>query len=166
MAIISLLLVVAYVAAAIWRKRELPESISAMVWLLNGGWRWLWSVWLLAVDVLAFIPVTVILDGRGLGILGFLPMAMLAFVAVWPLYDTAHGRWHSILSVGAGVMASVDVLLISPWLLMSWGGLLLLAVDSSFFFRPRAWYYHKEVMIAESICALTVFGAVITKLIV
>jgi len=56
--IISVLLVVLYVGAAIWRFRALPDSISAMVYALpDGGWRWLWSAWLAIVGILTFAPV-------------------------------------------------------------------------------------------------------------
>ena len=52
MLLISISLVVLYVGTTIWIKKELPDSISAMVYdLPEGGWRWLWTVWLaVAVD--------------------------------------------------------------------------------------------------------------------
>lgn len=78
---ISILLVALYVGAATWKERELPESISAMVYLLpEGGWRWLWSVWLWIVSLLATIPVISILDTRNMAYLGFFTLACLVFV--------------------------------------------------------------------------------------
>ena len=50
--IISILLVTLYVGAAIWKERELPESISAMVYLLpEGGAQWLWSLWMVVTAI-------------------------------------------------------------------------------------------------------------------
>ena len=174
MTILSILLVALGLGAATgmihWMERtplaqSLPDSISAMVYLLpgRGGWRWLWSIWFIAVDVLTFAPVIEILDSHGLGILGFLPMAMLGFVAVWPLFDTEHSRWHYALAIAAGITSQIYVWLISPWWLLSW--LLMLAAwiwttkDAA-----RTAFDGKGVLIAESICAVSVWGACLTVL--
>ncbi|MCR5578677.1 MAG: hypothetical protein K6F74_05630 [Prevotella sp.] len=59
-----------------------------MVYLLpKGGWRWLWTAWLIAVSVLTFLTAIEILDKKGYGFIGLLPMVCLCFVAVWPLFD-------------------------------------------------------------------------------
>lgn len=167
--ILSLLLVALGVGAAIgmihWLERKpwsqsLPDSISAMVYLLprRGGWRWLWTIWLVFVDVLTFAPVIEILDRRGLGILGFLPMAMLGFVAVWPLFDVEHRRWHYILAIAAGIISQVDVFLICPWWLLTW--LLFIAAwiwttnDTS-----STAFDGKGVFLAEVICYLSIIGS-------
>lgn len=169
--IISLLLAALGVGAAIgmihWLERRpwpqsLPESISAMVWLLpeRGGWRWLWAIWLVVVDVLTFAPVIEILDSRGLGILGFLPMAMLGFVAVWPLFDTEHRHWHYVLSIAAGILSQIGVWLISPWWLFGWFVLPLAAYSC----RRQEWLGGKGVFLAEAVCAVSVWGACMTCL--
>ena len=46
--VISILLVASYVGAATWSEKELPDSISAMVYLLPEKGRWLWIVWIWA----------------------------------------------------------------------------------------------------------------------
>ena len=152
MLVISLFLVALYVGAAIWRFRALPDSISAMVYALpEGGWRWLWSAWLAMVDILTFAPVVEILDGRGLGILGFLPMAMLMFVAAWPIFDREHYRWHNIFGTAAAVVSQVDVWLICPYWLLLW--LLMVAAVFMKGLRHTGTYYGgKGVLIAEVAC--------------
>lgn len=152
MLVISLFLTALYVGAAIWRLRALPDSISAMVYLLpEGGWRWLWSAWLAIVGILTFAPVVDILDGRGLGILGFLPMAMLMFVAAWPIFDREHYRWHNILGTAAGVVSQVDVWLICPYWLLLW--LLMVAAVFMKGLRHTGTYFScKGVLIAEVVC--------------
>lgn len=102
--ILSFLLVASYVGAAIWKDKKLPESISAMVYILpKGGWQWLWTIWLVIIDILIFPEVIEILDHRRLGVLGFIPMVLLAFVAVFPLFDTEHRKYHYILGILAGI---------------------------------------------------------------
>lgn len=162
MLILSILLVALGVGAAIWsihkEKRlpwlqSLPDSISAMVYQLprRGGWRWLWMVWLVLVDVLTFAPVIEILDRRGLGILGFLPMVMLMFVAAWPLFDTEHRFWHYALAIAAAVVSQVDVWLISPYQLLLW--LLMPSVVFMKGLRHTETYFGgKGVLIAEVVC--------------
>ena len=121
MTILSLILVVLFAGATIWRTKELPESVSAMVYTLpTGGWQWLWTIWLVLVDIFTFAPAVEILDADGLGWLAFLPMAMIGFVAVWPLFDKEHRVWHYVLSILAGFISQVDVWQISPWCLLLW----------------------------------------------
>lgn len=141
--ILSLLLVTLYLGVAIWRKLTLPESISAMVWVLNGNWRWLWSIWLAAVSVLTFAPMIELLDGKGLGVFGFLPMVCLGFVAVWPLFDQKHVKWHNLLAILGGILSQVAVALLNPWWLSVW---LLMAVA---LWKPLR---SKAVMISECLC--------------
>jgi len=172
MIILSILLVALGVGAAVWSihretglpwSQSLPDSISAMVYLLpeRGGWRWLWTIWLVLVDVLTFAPVIEILDRRGLGILGFLPMAMLGFVAVWPLFDIEHRKWHYILAIAAGILSQKDAWFISPWWLLTW------------LLMPAAWIWTtkdagrtaidgKGVLISEVICYAAITGSDIT----
>lgn len=163
MIITSILLVVLYVGATIWVKKEIPESISAMVYdLPEGGWRWLWTIWLLLVDVFTFAQVIEILDARGMGYMGFIPMVMIGFVAVWPLFDTQHKRWHNILGIVAGIWSQVDVgLICGLWL---WAWLIIPAFLVYCYICERK---HKDysmfegtlVFISECVCYPTIIGA-------
>lgn len=159
MTILSILLAVSFTGAAIWRLMALPDSISAMVYALpEGGWRWLWSAWLAIVGILTFAPVVEMLDGRGLGILGFLPMAMLMFVAVWPIFDREHYKWHNILSTAAAVVSQVDVWLISPYWLLLWL-LMLSVVFMKGIYHTETYFNGKGVLFAECMCYVALVGA-------
>lgn len=152
MTILSILLAVSFAGAAIWRLKALPDSISAMVYALpEGGWRWLWSAWLVLVGILTFAPVVEILDGRGLGILGFLPMAMLMFVAVWPIFDREHYRWHNILSTAVAVISHVDIWLICPSCLLLWL-LMPFVVFMKGLCHTGTYFGGKGVLFAECMC--------------
>lgn len=159
--IISILLVALFTGAAIWKIRALPESFSSLVGLFDGAWRWLWSAWLVAVDVLTLAPAVEILDGRGLGILAFLPMVLLLFVAAWPIFDREHYRWHNILGTVAGVMTQVIVALVSPAWLSVWMAFLFLV--GSVWVQPEGRLAKavkgKAVFLAEVACWLATVGA-------
>lgn len=161
MIIPSILMVVSFSGIAIWKMNGLPESISAMVYALPDGWRWLWSAWLALVGILTFAPIVEILDGRGLGILGFLPMAMLMFVAVWPIFDREHYRWHNVLGIAAGVMTQVIVAIVSPAWLSVWMAFLFLV--GSVFVQPEGNLAKavsgKAVFLAEVACYVAMVGA-------
>lgn len=154
--ILSILLVVSFTGITIWIRRELPESISAMVYdLPDGGWRWLWSIWLALVSVLTFAPVIEILDDiRCLGVMGFVPMVLLGFVAVWPLFDKEHLKWHYILSYIAGIWSQVDVFLMCPWWLFLWLALI------AFVGIALKWVCSKVVTLMEMTCYVGVIGAI------
>lgn len=148
---LSILLVVSFVGTTIWKEKELPDSISAMVWVLpEGCWRWLWSIWLVAVSILTFAPAVGILDARGLGVFGFLPMVCLGFVAVLPLFDHEHVKWHYVMAVVGGILSQVTVAFINPWWLSVW---LLMAVA---LWKPLR---SKAVMISECLCYVAMVGA-------
>ncbi|MBR6287571.1 MAG: hypothetical protein IKR18_11450 [Bacteroidaceae bacterium] len=103
------------------------------------------------MGILTFAPVVEMLDGRGLGILGFLPMALLMFVAVWPIFDREHYRWHNIFGTAAAVVSQVDVWLISPYWLLLW--LLMVAAVFMKGLRHTGTYFGgKGVLIAEVVC--------------
>ena len=166
MLILSILLVALFTGAAIWKLRALPESFSSLVGLFDGAWRWLWSLWLVAVDVLTLAPAIDVLDGRGLAFIAFLPMVMLLFVAAWPIFDREHYKWHNILGTVAGVMTQAIVAIISPAWLSVWIAFLFLI--GSVFVQPEGKLAKavkgKAVFIAEMACYIALVGALLVNL--
>lgn len=165
MTITSLLLAVAFLAFAAWRLGGLPESISATVWALpRGGWRWLWAVWLWAVAITAFAPMVELMDAHSLGILGFLPMVLLGFVGAMPLFVAEQRQAHNVLGVAAGVASQFGpALLCMEWLWLWWIiPVLLLLTELWPWLGDRL--NGRGVLVAECICAATVWGSVLTKL--
>jgi len=121
MTILSILLVVSFMGATIWKLKALPDSISAMVYVLpSGGWRWLWTLWLLLVGILTTAPMIEILDHKGCGYLGFITLVCLVFVGAWPLFQTETRRWHYIGAFAAGLMSQVCVFVACAWWWMLW----------------------------------------------
>ena len=164
---LSILLMVLGVGAAIWKKRELPQSISAMVYLLpEGGSRWLWTLWLMVVGVMTFAPAIDILDPIGYGYLGFAPMVTIGFVAVWPLFDVEHRTHHNVLGIMSGILSQVCVALIGPWWLLCWllmAGVMAWCAMHGGRGRVRTLFSDGcGVLVSEMICWASVNAAYIT----
>lgn len=160
--IASIFLVISFLEVATWRTRKLPESISAMVYLLPPQGQWVWTLWLWAVAITAFAPMVELLDAHGLGVVGFLSMAMLGFVGAMPLFVAEQRRAHNVLAVCAGVVSQFGpALLCVEWLWLWW-------IIPVLWLLTELWPWlgdrlgGRVVLVAECICALTVYGSVLT----
>lgn len=168
MTILSMVMAAAYVAAATLHWRRAPESLSAMVYVLPpGGWRWLWTLWLWAVALTACVPLMDVMPDEWRS-LAFAVLTLLAFVGVFPLFDDAHRRQHCVMAVAAGVFSQLCVAMLCAWWLLAWlvyvPLLLIMALpDVRWCETVAKAVEHKGVLIAEAVCALTVYGAVIAQ---
>lgn len=150
----SMALAVAYVAAATIAKRKLPESISAMVYVLPMDGQWAWTVWLWIVSATACIPLIEVMEDSPWQFLAFLALGCLVFCGAMPLVRKDKNTAHYALSITAGVLSQVCVALTCPWWLMAWMGyfpLCRLGVD--------------KVLASETVCSVAVYGALLTGLI-
>ena len=153
MVIVSILMVVLPVGIAIWKMKGLPESISAMVYLLpKGGWRWLWTLWIWAVGALTMIPMIEALDGKDLGIVGFVTLVLVYLVGAWPLFDEGHRTLHNVLGVSAGILSQLCVILVSPLCMLSWSLFALIMAVGYVFPNVTRWCDGKVVFISEMLC--------------
>ena len=168
MTIASVLLTVLFAGTVAWRRRGLPESISAMVYDLPRPWQWLWTVWIWAVSLTACIPlIEAVPDGARP--LGFLTLTCLMFVGAMPLLDVSNRFWHYALAIVAGVVSQVCVVTVSPWWMLAW--LLFAAIYARDALPsqngrnyPSRWYDGKGVLLAEMISATTVFGSLLVRI--
>lgn len=164
MLILSLLMAVAYVAAVIIKDRKLPDSISALVYALPvGRWRWLWSAWLALVTLLVAPALTAALTAAWwTSLLSDATIICLAMTAAMPLLPGYRNRLHNALGIASGVLSQVCVAVVCPWWLLLWLLMAAVAVDAWFVHPslPR-WYDHKGVLLAECICAATVYGSLL-----
>ena len=164
---ISILLVVLYVGAAIWKENEIPASVSAMVWILpKGNWRWLWTVWLWAVALTVTPPLIEVMPDY-IRSIGFLFGALLLFTGAFPLFDTEHVAYHNILGVVSGIISQICVVFVSPWWLLLWSLMFVLVVGSMAAFNDKEempqMLTGKGVFISEAICWMTLNGAILTE---
>ena len=161
MLFISILLVVSYVGTAILKDKALPDSISALVYILpEGRWRWLWSAWLALVTVF-LTPAFVSATATAYGLLAAgATIVCLAMVAAIPLMPGYHNKWHNGIGIAAGVLSQVCVALISPWWLMAW--LLWVAVCVRIATsKEKTVFDGKGMFIAEAVCWLSLTGCLV-----
>jgi len=178
----SILLAVLYAGTVIWRRwydtdasasfserlnEALPDSISALVYELPRGWQWLWIVWIWSVSLLTCIPLVSAMpdDWR---ILAFATLACLMLCGAMPISDShVNHRAHNVFGILGGILSQACVLPIGPWWLLVWlafeavYGYNLLPSQNGCIY-PSRWYDGKGVLLAEMICAVAVFGSLIT----
>jgi len=155
MLISSLIMAVLYVGAAIWKNRELPDSISALVYDLPAGrWRWLWSAWLAAVTLLLAPSLT----AAGPMLAASATVVCLAMVAAMPLVPGTHNIEHYTTAIWAGILSQVCVWHADArWL---WLWLLFVPMTANIWKQTIG----KGTFIAEAICAAAVYGSLLSVL--
>ena len=152
MMIASIVLAVLFVGTATALKKQIPESVSAMVYAFP--FKWLWTIWLWAVTIL-ITPSLLDAMPEDWKFLGFLTVACLMFVGAMPLFDKENNSLHNIFGFSAGILSQVCVALISPWWLTLWFSYVLLTAGI------WRWTEGKGVFFMECICYLTLVGALI-----
>lgn len=156
----SLLLAVLFVGAAIWRLKALPDSISALVFLLERRWQWVWTLWLFAVALTLAPPLLDAMPDEW-RFVGFLTVGSLLFVAAMPLVRHDENRAHYVLAVAAGVLSQLCVLVLCWPCLLLWGLMVVLLGKATLPDEQLPWWLDgKLTMVAECICAATVYASV------
>lgn len=168
MLIFAIILLVLYVGIVIWKKKELPKSISHMVYdLPKGGWRWVWTIWLWTVVICVTPSLIEALSGSVFQFVGFLAIASLLFVGAIPLFDADHIKWHNILAISGGILTQVCTIIICPWWMLVW--LLFIALVVAVMVKGYSgilrYLEGKGVFISEILCSLSMIGSILTKII-
>ena len=160
---IGILLAVLYTGTVIWVNGELPDSISAMVYVMERHGQWVWTVWMWAVSVCVCIPLIDALPDAW-KLLGFATLCCLVLCGAMPISSAlTNKKWHDALGIAAGVLSQLCVAVVSPWWLAAWAlwpflmGSTVIQPDGG---DMRKTFKGKGVFVAEAICLLTVAGAV------
>lgn len=122
--LISVLIAVLYVGTTIYIHKELPASISHMVFNLPRKYQFLWTLFIWAIAFGTCPALLDAMDGSMFQFVGFLFIASLAFIGTLPLIHNDPNTAHSVLAVAAGVLSQLCVLIISPYWLLLWFALL------------------------------------------
>lgn len=152
MTYLSLLLALTGIFGFFCYSRTIPKSVSAMVYGFPRRLQWLWSVWLIAVGALLWIPLMERLDDR-LCALGFLAFAFLVGAAVTPLTNRDTSDWHDLFGVASGSMYTACTAVINPYCLAAWA--LYVAALPFPYMRSRL------VLVSEVCCAASLYGVLI-----
>lgn len=166
--IISMLLAVTGVGVAIYKNKELPESMSALVYSLKKRHRWLWSVWVWSMAFTAGIPMIDALGGTWwLGLTGFVTTGCLGVVGAMPLIAGKANLPHYLLAILGGILSQICVILINPLALHVWLLFLVLIdlslTDKEWSRKLRKPIEGKGTLIVEAFCALAVYAALLSN---
>lgn len=159
---ISILLAVLYTGIAIWRKKSLPHSISAIVYDFSRGWQWCWTAWLSLVAI-TIAPGLIDATPEPFKFVAFATCACLLFTAAVPLVRGTRNTTHAVLAYAAGILSQVCVAITSPLWLLGWtafAAIIIRATTSKDKELPE-WLQGKGTFIIETICWATTIGSII-----
>ena len=166
MVLLSVLLAAIGIGAVTWRKKSLPDSISAMVYELSNGGKYVWTAWLWAVGCL-LMPAMFEYMHEPLKPLVFLWTVSLMFCGAMPLTEADTKKWHDVLGIEAGVLSQVCVWFISPLWLLVWLLYVVLVIvltvgyDKPWVRNINARLEGKGVFLVELFSALSTWGALL-----
>lgn len=157
--LISILLVALYTGAAIWTHKELPDSVSSMVYYLPKHGKWFWTVWIWAATY-TLTPALFEVIPENFGVIAHAFATSVLFVGAMPLVKDESNKAHNVLGISAGIFSQLCVLLICPWCLALWGVMgILMAVCVGVLGKnciiPK-FLNGKGVFVAEVICYITI----------
>jgi hypothetical protein len=161
-----MLLAIAGVGVAIYKNKELPESMSAVVYDLPKRQQWLWTLWMWAIAVAVGIPLIDRMGGSMFQFLAFFTMVSMVFCGAIPIVRKERNTVHYGLAIVAGVTSQLCVVLIEPlWLFVLPVALSFVAV-AAFMKKPwTEWVWQrisgKGVMLLEAVCAMSLFGCLL-----
>lgn len=161
--VISILLVALYVGAAIWNEKELPDSISSMVYLLPDSGRWIWTCWIW-LSTLTLTPVLFDVVPCNWQAIAYGFAASMMFVGAMPIVRHESNKAHNAFAISAGVFSQLCMLLIyQAWALL-WCVMAVVAIfikESDY----SKWLRKKGLCIVEILCWITLIGATVTRII-
>ncbi len=160
--IVSILLVILYTGITIWRNRELPISISSMVYDLPRRSQWLWTVWVWAATY-TLTPALFDIMPEDYGAVAHGFATAILFTGAMPLVRDEKNTAHNVLGITAGVFSQLCVLILNPVWLTVW--MVMAFLCGSLYIQPQGWLAkavdRKGVFIAEALCWLSLTGSLI-----
>ena len=127
--IIAIIILLGYTIALCWKGGGVPSSLSASVFDLPKGQRWIWTVMLYAVCFCVLVPFgsggVSFLDkvSENTQFLAFIAIAALAFVGAAPLVADKTKlayKVHCVAAVVCAVCSQLVLVFNQPWLLWCW----------------------------------------------
>ena len=120
--VLAIIILLGYTIAMCIKGGGVPSSLSASVFDLPKGKRWIWTVMLFAVCFLC-VPTYVEVTSDNTQFLAFIAIAALAFVGAAPLVtdktDLAY-KVHCVAAVVCAVCSQLVLVFNQPWLLLCW----------------------------------------------
>lgn len=117
--LIGFIIIFLYCAIITIKDREIPNSISQMVYSLSGKWKWTFSAVLVAVAFM-IVPQLMTVAMEGYEFLSFFVVAGILGVAVDPLVEGKKNILHYVSAMIMGISSQILVYNINPQLLLMW----------------------------------------------
>jgi hypothetical protein len=170
MLLISILLVALYIGGYIWKHKELPNSISAMIYELEGSKRYIWQIWLALVTVGIAPTLFEATKDNPFQFIAFFTIAGLMMVSGLPLVRKEKNKAHGIIAICSGILSQVSVTMVCAWWLLVWLPLILImccfyfnafGANNRFFKAIEG----KGIFLAELACTISQYGSLLTFLV-
>lgn len=117
--LIGFIIIFLYCTIITIKDREIPGSISQMVYSLSGKWKWTFSSVLVAVAFM-IVPQLMTVAIEGYEFLSFFVVAGILGVAVDPLVEGEKNILHYVSAMIMGISSQILVYSINPQLLLMW----------------------------------------------
>ncbi len=156
--IIATLVALLYIGGATFLHRDLPASVSQLVFSLPRKYQFLWTLFIWVITFCIAPPLLSVLSESTFQFVGFLTVAALAFVGALPLVYHDANTAHTILANIAGIGTQLCVMLINPWWLLVWFVLLPLVI------RAPKCLIGKGICLVEIVCFITLVASIYGKL--
>ena len=155
--VLAISVLLGYTIAMCIKGGGVPSSLSASVFDLPKGKRWIWTVVLFAVCFLC-VPTYVEVTSENTQFLAFIAMVGLAFVGAAPLVsdktDMAY-KVHCVAAVVCAVCSQMVLVFNQPWLLFCWVPWMIAEyIKTDVFKKP----WTTQVFWAEQVCFFNTFA--------
>lgn len=148
MIILSLIIIITGIVGYYLYTKKIPKSISSAIYDIPISW--VWSVWLIFIGMLTTLILFSVLTNYT-QFLSFLLFIFITGAAVTPLVQKETHTLHDIMSILAGVVSQIIVLIINPWLFIVW----ILYAIGLIYFRNYL------VLVSEICCILSLYGSIL-----
>lgn len=165
MILFSMLLAVLGIGLSTWRRKELPRSVSAMVYNLPVSEQYIWTLWLWVTASLC-VPSLMESIREPWTFVGFFWIVAVMFCGAMPLTERDTEKWHDLLGLAAGIISQCCVWLVCPWWLFVWlipmvlSGLVAVCVEP-WAERVLDILEGKGVLVLEIVSALAFWGCLL-----
>jgi hypothetical protein len=155
--IVSVILAVGYTSLVVLRKKDIPVSVSSMVYEFKGAWRWSWTIWLWVVSF-TLAPSLIESIDESWQFVGFFTILCLVVTGALPIFTKEHKTAHDIFGFMACPLSQLCMCNICAWWALAW---LLLPLIVWYYYKKDRIYKFLEslVFFAEAISALALYGA-------
>lgn len=117
--LLGLLLILSYCIVVSVKYKEIPNSISQIVYMLPYKWRWTFTV-VMFLSAAMILPQLAIIAGEKYAILAFLTVAGIIGVGVDPLVRGEKNIIHYVSAIVMGTSSQLLAYFLNPYVFMTW----------------------------------------------